>query len=54
MSRLFYSHDWLFTTIEQFMAALDAYLRWHNEARIKISLDSCSPVEHRRNQGVAA
>ena len=53
-NELFYSRDWLSTTIEEFVAALDAYIRWYNEARVKISLGSCSPVEHRRKLGIAA
>ena len=53
-NEFFYSHDWLSTTIGEFVAALDAYLRWYNEARIKLSLGSRSPVEHRRNLGIAA
>jgi transposase InsO family protein len=53
-NEFFYSHDWLSTTIEEFVAALDAYMHWYNEARIKISLGSRSPVEHRRNLGIAA
>ncbi|MCA3091184.1 MAG: IS3 family transposase, partial [Rhodocyclaceae bacterium] len=36
-----------------FMAALDAYIRWYNEARIKMSLGSRSPVEHRKYLGIA-
>jgi transposase InsO family protein len=49
-----HSHGWLSTTIDEFVAALDAYMRWYNEARIKISLGSRSPVEHRRDLGIAA
>jgi transposase InsO family protein/transposase-like protein len=52
-NELFYSRDWLSTTIEEFIAALDAYIRWYNEARVKISLGSRSPVEHRRELGIA-
>jgi transposase InsO family protein/transposase-like protein len=52
-NELFYSRDWLSTTIEQFVAALDAYIRWYNETRIKISLGARSPVEHRRDLGIA-
>jgi transposase InsO family protein/transposase-like protein len=52
-NELFYSRDWLSTTIQEFVAALDAYIRWYNEARIKISLGSRSPVEHRRELGIA-
>jgi transposase InsO family protein len=52
-NELFYSRDWLSTSIEEFVTALDAYIRWYNEARIKISLGSRSPVEHRRELGIA-
>lgn len=51
---MFFSRDWLSTTIEEFVAALDAYIRWYNDARIKISLGFRSPVEHRRSLGIAA
>ena len=53
-TELFYSRTWLSTTIEEFVATLDSYIRWYNEARIKISLGSCSPIEHRRSLGLAA
>lgn len=53
-NELFYSRDWLSTTIEEFIAAVDTYIRWYNEVRIKISLGFCSPIEHRRNLGIAA
>ncbi|MEN9761444.1 MAG: hypothetical protein RI906_1270 [Pseudomonadota bacterium] len=33
--------------LDQTTFYLDAYIRWHNEARIKISLRSMSPLEHR-------
>jgi len=51
---MFFSRDWISTTIEEFVAALDAYIRWYNDARIKISLGFRSPVEHRRSLGIAA
>jgi transposase InsO family protein len=50
---MFFSRDWLSTTIEEFVAALDAYIRWYNDVRIKISLGFRSPVEHRRSLGIA-
>lgn len=53
-NELFYPCNWLSTTIEEFVAALDSYIRWYNEARIKISLGSRSPIEHRRDLGLAA
>jgi transposase InsO family protein/transposase-like protein len=53
-NELFYARTWLSTTIEEFTVALDAYIRWYNEARIKSSLGFRSPVEHRRILGLAA
>lgn len=50
----FYSRNWLSTTIEDFTAELDAYIRWYNEARIKISLGARTPIEYRSSQGLAA
>lgn len=50
----FYPRDCQSATIEQFMQALDAYIRWYNEKRIKISLGSLSPVEYRRSLGIVA
>ena len=52
-NELFYARGWLDTTIDEFIAALDAYIRWYNEARIKVSLGSLSPVEHRNALGIA-
>ena len=51
---MFFQRDWLSTTINEFVAALDAYIRWYNETRIKISLGGLSPAEHRRSLGIAA
>ena len=53
-NELFYPRNWLSTTIDEFVAAVDAYIRWYNEARIKISLGSRSPIEHRKSLGIAA
>lgn len=49
---MFYYRDWLHTTIDDFVAYLVAYIRWYNEARIKISLGARSPIEHRRSLGI--
>ncbi|MDE2346380.1 MAG: IS3 family transposase, partial [Gammaproteobacteria bacterium] len=53
-TEMFYPRDWRSTTIEQFMQALDAYIRWYNEKRIKISLGFRSPVEYRESLGLVA
>ncbi|MDG0857692.1 IS3 family transposase, partial [Roseateles puraquae] len=51
---MFFARDWLSTSIEEFVAALDAYIRWYNEVRIKSSLGFRSPAQHRRRLGIAA
>ena len=48
----FYLPDWKAITIEQFVAEVDAYIRWYNEKRIKISLGSLSPVKYRQSLGL--
>ena len=53
-TELFYPRQWQSTTIEQFTQALDSYIRWYNEKRIKISLGSLSPLEYRESLGIAA
>ena len=50
----FFGRDWLTTTIEELVAAVDAYIRWYNEDRIKSSLGFRSPAQHRRRLGIAA
>ena len=52
-NELVYSRNRLSTVIEEFIAALDSYIRWYNEVRIKVSLDSRSPLERPRNRGRA-
>jgi transposase InsO family protein len=52
-TELFYPGRWQETTIEQFIQVIDSYIRWYNEKRIKISLDSLSPVECRDSLGLA-
>ena len=52
-TELFYARDWLSTSIADFVAALDAYIRWYNEERIKMSLGFQSPTEHRKQLGLA-
>jgi len=53
-NELFYPRDWKNATIEQFIEAVDSYIRWYNEKRIKISLGSLSPIEYRVSLGLAA
>jgi transposase InsO family protein/transposase-like protein len=53
-TEFFYSRNWKTTSIEQFIKEVDAYIRWYNEKRIKISLGSLSPLEYREKLGLAA
>ena len=46
---MFYPRDWRSTTIAQFIEELDAYIRWYNEKRIKLSLGYLSPIEYRES-----
>lgn len=53
-TEMFFAKEWLSTTIEEFVAALDAYIRWYNDVRIKSSLGFRSPTEHRECLGIAS
>ncbi|WP_226047608.1 IS3 family transposase, partial [Acidithiobacillus caldus] len=49
------SSFWIVRTarrIGQFIPMLDAYVRWYNEKRIKLSLGSLSPLEYRQHLGM--
>jgi transposase InsO family protein len=51
-TEMFYPRDWRSTTVEQFIQALDSYIRWYNEKRIKLSLGYLSPIEYRESLGL--
>jgi transposase InsO family protein/transposase-like protein len=51
-TEMFYPKDWRSTTIEEFIQALDSYIRWYNEKRIKQSLGYLSPIEYRESLGL--
>lgn len=53
-NELFYPQDWKSVTLAQFIKAVDEYIRWHNEKRIKISLGSLSNIEYRVSLGITA
>ena len=50
----FHGCDWTGVTLEEFMGMLDAYLRWYRDVRIKGDLDYRSPMQYRRDLGLAA
>ena len=50
----FYGRDWRGVTTGEFIGALDDYLHWYNEKRIKKSLGWLSPMQYRISLGLAA
>ena len=50
----FYGCDWAGVTVDEFMAMLDAYLRWYRDVRIKSDIGYRSPMQYRRDLGLAA
>jgi putative transposase len=50
-TELFYPRNWKDVSVDQFIGTVDAYIRWYNEKRIKISLGSLSPIEYRASLG---
>ncbi|KGU88252.1 integrase core domain protein [Burkholderia pseudomallei MSHR4372] len=51
-TEMFYPGNWRSTTIAEFVEALNAYIRWYNEKRIKGSLGYLSPFEYRESLGL--
>ena len=51
---MLYGKSWIGVTIDTFIDELDAYVRWYNEKRIKLSLGGMSPLEYRRSLGLIA
>lgn len=45
---------WAGAAIGEFMGMLDACLRWYRDVRIKGGLDCRSPMQYRRDLGLAA
>lgn len=53
-NEMYYHRNWINTTLEEFMREVDSYIRWYNRHRIKLSLGALSPMEYRRQLGLAA
>ena len=53
-NEMFYGRSWMGVSIDAFIGELDAYVRWYNEKRIKLSLGGMSPLEYRRSLGLIA
>lgn len=49
---MFYTRSWDGVSVDEFIAELDAYIRWSNEERIKLSLGGLSPIRYRQCLGL--
>lgn len=52
-NEMYFCRNWAHASVEGFMQELDAYIRWYNEHRIKLSLGALSPAEYRQHMGIA-
>lgn len=51
-TEMYYGRKWSGITPEKFMQQVDAYIRWYNERRIKLSLGTISPKMYRQQCGL--
>lgn len=51
-TELVYPRNWRDIALDEFMHQIDAYIRWYNERRIKLSLGRRSPREYRQDLGL--
>ena len=53
-NEMFHNRDWDNATLDDLADAIDDWIDWHNTRRIKRSLGSKSPDQHRRHLGLLA
>lgn len=53
-NEMFYGRPWKDVSVDGLMDALETYIHWYNEARIKMSLGGLSPLEYRKSLGLIA
>ena len=51
-NEMFYNRSWAGVSMDDFIEAIDRYIHWYAEKRIKISLGGLSPIEYRRSLGL--
>jgi putative transposase len=51
-NELFYGRSWKGVSLEDFISAVNTYIHWYNEERIKESLGWMSPLKYRRSLGL--
>ena len=52
-NEVFYGRTWTDISTDNFIVSLNKYLTWYNETRIKLSLGAKSPLQYRRDLGLA-
>jgi len=52
-NEVFYGRTWTDISTDNFIDNLNKYLTWYNETRIKLSLGAKSPLQYRRDLGLA-
>ena len=52
-NEMYYGHNWQKQPVSQLMRAVDDYINWYNEFRIKMSLGGRSPMDYRRYLNLA-
>ena len=51
---MYFGEGWDKRTLAELREAVDEYLHWYNEERIKVSLGGLSTLQYRRKLGYAA
>lgn len=51
-TELIYPRNWQDVALDEFMEQIDAYIRWYNERRLKLTLGLRSPMEYRQDLGL--
>ena len=52
-TEMFYNRNWDDCTIPEFIQEIDSYIRWYCTDRIKSTLGGLSPLQYRKELGVA-
>ncbi|NLT64806.1 MAG: IS3 family transposase [Clostridiales bacterium] len=52
-NEIFYNRSWRGATISEFTVAVNNYMIWYRDKRVKISLGAMSPLEYRTSLGLA-
>jgi len=52
-NEVFHNRSWMGVSIDEFIDILHEYPDWYNEKRIKLLLGAMSPLEYRRDLGLA-